>query len=426
MTSSNLTDLRVSECLADEEALFVLWAVHSGLGNTEHDFVRHYGNVIDYLGISERLIANQLLLRDSGRLLIAENGRTALAILDATTSDLVESNLRGSSLSEESLTIGPTLPQSHHIPFSHFEFLSIVGRGKFSTVWRALDTERARIVAVKVYRRQGLSEHEIAVIVRESRAAAKLQHENIVAVYECFEDVSTSSLYIVSEYIIGVSLRQWGDIHGMSQYRAAHLIATLARSLHHAHTHGVIHRAINPDNILIDGDGKPHIINFGIAFDSKETDITFEKWEDDTLPYTPPEEAGGLVGVLDSRSDIYSLGAILYEVITRRPIDHTCIESLISVDPKPPRKANPQVPENLERICLRCLAKDPRERYGTAGDVANDLQRFINFQEPHVTPAHIRSYVRSWMRRNRRLMIWLAIAITSLTLVALVRWFSHY
>jgi serine/threonine protein kinase len=169
------------------------------------------------------------------------------------------------NLASHSETVTETVADdgSHSKSIAHFTLLDHLGQGAFGTVWKARDTELDRSVAVKIPRKDGLSPAEAEQFLREARAAAQLRHPNIVPVHEVGREDGT--LYIVSDFIEGLSLADWLTGQQLTTREAAELCVTIAEALHHAHEAGVIHRDLKPANIMLDGDGRPHILDFGLA-----------------------------------------------------------------------------------------------------------------------------------------------------------------
>src|SRR5213592_4479234 len=313
-----------------------------------------------------------------------------------------------------------------HIPthFGDYELQEEIGRGGQGVVYRARQKSLNRTVALKII---VLGHWATAMHLKrfrlEAEAAASLNHPSIVPIHEVGE--RDGCCYFSMNLIEGGQLDQVVRREAISIRRAAQLIAQLARTVHYAHEHGILHRDIKPGNILLDTEGEPHLTDFGLAR-LVETESTVTRTTEvlGTPSYMAPEQASGDNVALTSATDIYGLGAVLYHLLTGRPpfagpTTYETIRLVLQTDPQEPRLLNPKIDRDLSTICLKCLEKDPQRRYSSALALAEDLEHWLKHEPIRAHRAGIFSRGRKWVRRKPVI----AALITSLiALAAAIGW----
>ena len=278
---------------------------------------------------------------------------------------------------------------SARLSFGRYQVLEKVGEGAFGEVFKAMDSELNRIVAVKVQRPRS-SERSSAsqssdLWKTEARSLASLRHEGIVSIFD-LGVAENGCGFLVSEFVDGSDLDARMKLGRLSLQEAVDLIAEVAVALHEAHLKGFVHRDIKPANILLDLKGRPRVADFGLALHENEQQGRAGEVAG-TLRYMAPEQLRGEAHRLDGRADIWSLGVILYELLAgRRPFADQSLSQLkdeiLNREPKPPRMIDDSIPPALERIVLKCLAKPINERYATAKDLAHDLKNWRTEGDP--------------------------------------------
>jgi serine/threonine protein kinase/outer membrane protein assembly factor BamB len=284
-----------------------------------------------------------------------------------------------------------------------FDIQAVIGRGTFGTVYRAHDPELGRTVAVKVPRAGyfGTKEEEERFL-REARSAAQLNHPGIVKVLEIARERGVP--YIVSDFIDGSTLAEIVTGDRLGCRASAELTARIAEALAYAHSSGIIHRDVKPSNILVDPSGLPHLTDFGLARrDDSEITMTQEGQILGTPAYMSPEQASGDQRQVGTRSDVYSLGVVLYVLLTGalpfRGNSRMLLHQVLHDDPKPPRGLDDRIPRDLETICLKAMAKEPARRYGSAQEFADDLRRYLKGDPIQARP---QAFVEKAWRFGRR------------------------
>jgi tetratricopeptide (TPR) repeat protein len=308
-----------------------------------------------------------------------------------------------------------SIPGAAHLPeVPGYEILGELGRGGMGVVYKARHIALDRLVALKmVLSGEFAGEQERARFRTEALAVARLQHPNVVQVFEVGEHQGHP--YLALQYVEGGSLADRLRSGPQPPREAAELVERLARAVQAAHDKGVIHRDLKPANVLLAADGTPRIADFGLA---KRLDAQSTATQTGAIVGTPaymaPEQAGGKSSAVGLAVDVWALGAVLYECLTGRPpfLGSTPTDILLRVlsdEPAPPRQLNPAVPRDLETIALKCLRKEPAKRYATAGDLADDLRRFLRDEPIRARPLSLTE--RLWRRRRRLLAAGLALLV---------------
>ncbi len=281
-----------------------------------------------------------------------------------------------------------------------------LARGGQGRVYVAADPALERRVAIKVLLRGSLSDgHALERFQTEARAAARLRHAGIVGVHEVGVDAGRP--FLVMDLIEGESLDVRLTRDGpLAPRDAARLTLALADALAYAHERSILHRDLKPANVLIGADGQPVLTDFGLAKEIGRTGITIAGQVMGTPAYMPPEQAGGELDRIDRRSDLYSLGATLFEMLTGRPpyTGSTPMEVITAVlhrDPPPPGALRPGLDRDIETVCSKCLEREPEHRYGSARELATDLERYLRDEPVLARPPSIARRAAKWARRNR-------------------------
>lgn len=306
--------------------------------------------------------------------------------------------------------------------FGNYELLEEIARGGMGVVYRARQASLNRTVALKmILAGQFASPADVQRFRTEAEAAANLQHPNIVAIHEVGEHEGRH--YFSMDYVegknLGALLKEQGPLPAT---RAAELAKTLAEAVHYAHQRGTLHRDLKPQNILMDPEGRPRITDFGLAKRLHAADtLTATGAVMGSPSYMSPEQAQGRNDLVGPASDVYSLGAVLYEILTGRPpflgdSPMATMNKVMNEEPPRLRSSRSTTPTDLETICLKCLEKDPSRRYPTARALAEDLARFLAGDPVQARPASALRRAVAWSRRHRGVTT----AVTAAVLLALV------
>jgi len=286
-----------------------------------------------------------------------------------------------------------------------YELLEEVGRGGQGVVFRARQKSLNRTVALKVISLgQWASKAHLKRFRLEAEAAARLEHPCIVPIHEVGE--RNGSCYFSMKFVEGGQLDEVVRRKSMSVRQAAELIAKIARTVHYAHEHGILHRDIKPGNILLDAKGEPHLTDFGLArLVESESSVTQTLDVLGTPSYMAPEQAVGNNAAISSVTDVYGLGAVLYQLLTGQPpfaggTTYETIKLLLDTEPRQPRQLNPKIDRDLSTMCLKCLEKDPKRRYPSALALAEDLERWLKHEPIQARRTGLFVRGRKWVQRN--------------------------
>ena len=327
----------------------------------------------------------------------------------------------------EPLTTSVWLPGD----FGPLLLIAEIGRGGMGVVYKARQKALDRVVAMKMILATHLASPEhIRRFQVEAWAAAHVRHSNITQIFDVGQHHGQH--FFTLEYIEGESLAQRiarPGAPGLSFDAAARLMTVVARAVDHLHTHGIVHRDLKPSNILLDHDEQPYVTDFGLAkVFVPGSEATATGVIAGTPSYMSPEQASGRRADVGPPADIYSLGAILYELLTGEPPfkQESPLDTLLDIigrEPRYPRQVNPRVPRGLELICLKCLAKSPEQRYASAAALADDLERFVQHEPLAVRPPDALQRIEQWTRR-RPALAWRLAALVVFYLVELRNY--HY
>jgi serine/threonine protein kinase len=315
--------------------------------------------------------------------------------------------------------------------FGDYELLEEIARGGMGVVYRARQVSLNRIVAVKMVLAGAFAGKEAADRFRlEAEAAAGLRHPHIVGIHEV--GTHEGFQYFSMDYIAGSNLSQAAPGGAITPTQAAEWVRTIAQAIHYAHEQGILHRDLKPSNILIDAAMRAHVTDFGLAKQMREgSDITLSGQVIGSPNYMPPEQAQGSHSKLGPTVDVYSLGAVLFYLLTGRPpfvgadVAQT-LHRVIHDEVTLPRLLNPHAPEDLQTICLKCLEKEPSRRYQTAQDLADELQRFLRDEPIQARPVSGLEKARRWCRRKPAIAALLTSLVLSFLLGAgIVLWQLH-
>jgi len=305
-----------------------------------------------------------------------------------------------------------------------YELLEVVGRGGQGVVFRAHQKSLNRTVALKMISLGSwATKAHLKRFRREAEAAASLEHSGIVPIYEVGE--GDGCCYFSMRFVEGGQLDQVMRREPISLRDATKLIAKVARTVHYAHEHGIVHRDIKPGNILVDTKGEPLLTDFGLArLVEAESTVTRTREVMGTPSYMAPEQAVGNNGAVSSATDVYGLGAVFYQLLTGHPpfaggTTFETIKLVLDTEPRPPRLLNPRIDRELSTICLKCLEKDPKRRYSSALALAKDLEHWLKHEPIQAKRSGFFTHARKWVRRKPALA---ALIASLVALAAAMGW----
>jgi len=348
-----------------------------------------------------------------------------LSVIDSTKAN--ESSRDNGVPSSDGKKAAPPAHHDESVPrrtkilndFGDYELLEEIGRGGQGVVYRAHQKSLNRTVALKVI---GLgpwtTETHLKRFRREAAAAAHLEHPGIVPIHEVGE--RDGSCYFSMKFVEGGQLDEVVRDTSMSLRQSAELVAKVARTVHYAHEHGILHRDIKPGNILLDKNGEPHLTDFGLArLVEAQSTVTGTLEVLGTPSYMAPEQGAGETTKVTRATDIYGLGAVLYQLLTGQPpfaggTTYETIKLLLETEPRQPRLLNPKIDRDLSTICLKCLEKDPHRRYTSALALTEDLEHWLKHEPILARHTGVFTRGRKWVQRNPTS----ALLVTSLTALA--------
>src|SRR5262245_55067342 len=308
----------------------------------------------------------------------------------------------------------------------NYQVLEEIGRGGMGVIYRARQRHSRRIVAIKrILSYHADSQDTLMRFRREAQAAANLDHPNILPIYEVSESHDGLPFFSM-KFAGGGSLLEAGPALRSEPRRAVGLMAKVARAVQYAHDHGILHRDLKPGNILLDGSGEPLVGDFGLAKWLEPTgQLTRTPTVFGTPGYIAPEQVNGSAAKLTPLADVYSLGAVLFDLLTGRPpfIGEHALKTIQQATEKPApklRSLEPTLDRDLETICAKCLERDPQARYRSAGELADDLERWLHGRSIVARPVSPPVHLWRWVRRNPVIAQMAALLLVMATVVGVM------
>ena len=324
----------------------------------------------------------------------------------------------GRTLAEQ-LTAGP-------VNLGRFELLEHLGEGSYGSVFQAWDHSLERTVALKLLHARSDEDHR--AFQQEARSIARLRHPGLVALYET-GTTEEGVDYLVTELIEGPTLAEEIQRRRLPPHAAADLVRQVAEALAVAHRAGIVHRDVKPSNIVLDERGQPHLTDFGLAKRTDESDDRDADAVHGTPAYMSPEQALGDDAAVDGRSDVFSLGVVLYELLTgERPfsgLNRLLRVQLLEDDPRPPRQLDERIPVELDNVCAMALRRERSRRYASAQEFADDLSRFLAGEAVVARTPSAWERLQRWRRKNPLAAgLFLAVSVGSAVGIAYLSYFS--
>ncbi len=306
--------------------------------------------------------------------------------------------------------------------FGRYEIQRVLGQGGMGKVYQAFDPHLKRDLALKVITgRSTGTEQLIQRFLQEAQSIATINHPNVIQVYDIGEEEGTS--FFTMEYLTGRNLSQLIREEDLSYQKIMELLLKVTSGVQEAHRHGIIHRDLKPGNIMFDEEREPRVMDFGLAkIVENETELSKSGMILGTPAYMSPEQARGEINKIDERSDIYSLGAVLYEMVTKSPpfrgdSNMQIIIQVLDKEPISPRYLNPDIPIEMEAISLKCLEKNPLKRYQTSEELRKDIENFLAYRPIRAKPPGILGRTQKWCQRYPLASVFLLLTTVS-TLLA--------